>query len=170
MSVSQATTPSLLGLPAEIRNAIWELALIEYELNPSTTRPRRRRQHIPSHCLEGPHPWPQPPITRTNRQIRSETLSLSYELGVFSVTVSSMMLFPLRQWAEIIGIENCRRLRHVEVCWKAHAPYVRTRTNEMMAAQRFRNSEIGQALDGALVYDDLFSGLKTVNEAGGVAA
>ncbi|KAK6439891.1 hypothetical protein LTR95_003889 [Oleoguttula sp. CCFEE 5521] len=158
-------SPTLLGLPAEIRNTIWELALIEFELDPTTSLPtalRRKIQHIPSHCLTTTEDWPQPPLTRTNRQIRHETLSLSYELGIFSVTVSSMMMFPLRQWAEIIGIENVRRLKHVEVNWKAHDPYVRTRTNEMMAASRFRYSEIGQALDGALRYEHLFSGMKLV--------
>jgi len=150
-------TANLLGLPAEIRNQIWELALTEYEsTTPEAPEPRRIVQHIPSHCLDTPQPWPQLPLTRVSRQIRSEALSICYEVGVFSVTVSSMMLFPLRTWADIIGIENCRKLRHVEVVWKAHDPYVRTRTNEMMAAQRFRQSEVGQALEPALRFEGLF--------------
>jgi hypothetical protein len=159
MTTSAAVTASLLGLPAELRNEIWTLALIEYEEAtptdiPGSIQPRRKTQYIPSHCLSTVEAWPQPPITRVSRQIRHETLGLSYELCIFSVTVSSMMMFPLRTWADIIGLESCRKLKHIEIVWKQS---VSTRTNEMMAAQRFRASEVGRAVEGALRFEGLFA-------------
>lgn len=151
---------SLLGLPRELRDLIYQYALTDYEEVDATAGLLvQKRQHIPSHCLNMIQPWPQPPLTRVNRQLRDETLGLSYELGIFSVTVNSMVLYPLMRWAELIGAENCRRLKRVEVMWiadKTRGAYMRNGVSEFMAAERFRKSELGRALEPALNYENFF--------------
>ena len=160
MATEQPAQASLLGLPAELRNQILELALIEWEIYPVNANGHiwmRKRWHLPSDRNNKENrEWHQPPITRTNRQLRSETLSMMYEKGYFAVTVNSMLLFPLKAWAERIGVENCRRLKHVEVYFERPDQFARGRSSDLMAAEAFRNSELGQALTPALRYDTLF--------------
>lgn len=151
---------SLLGLPRELRDLIYQYALLDYdEAIGGDGLLVQKRQHIPSHCLQSSQPWPQQPLTRVNRQLRGETLGLCYELGMFSVTVNSMVLYPLMRWAELIGVENCKRLKRVEVVWiadRSRGAYMRNGVSEFMAAERFRKSELGQALEPALNYEKFF--------------
>ena len=71
------TCYTFLSLPAELRNGIYELALIEVPMIPErsilayTTRPSYER------------PQKEPALTMTCRQIRRETLKIFYERNIF---------------------------------------------------------------------------------------
>jgi len=161
MDEPAVTGAPLFGLPRELRDLIYQYALVDYEETNGAENAllQQKRLHIPSHCHEFEDPWPQQPLTRVNKQLRNETLGMSYELGIFSVTVNSMVLYPLMRWAELIGVENCRRLKRVEVVWivdRSRGAYMRNGVSEFMAAERFRKSELGQALEGALSYEKFF--------------
>lgn len=88
---------SLLDLPAELRNVIYEYALVFERNIPPWDRPRHRKVEE----------WWQPALTRTNRMIRGETLPIFYALNTFS-------LHPVRPHADryvrwLLGIGTTNR-------------------------------------------------------------
>lgn len=70
---------TILALPAELRNEIWKLTLIEDCPIEIMTRKQTSA-------------GAQPPLTRTCRQIRSESLSMFYELNTFRFNNLYLML------------------------------------------------------------------------------
>ena len=80
-TISETTTGHaapfrLLELPAEIRNYIYELALVED--SPIVIDPALKKAQAS-----------QPPLIRVSRQIRQETLSLFYSKNTFEFDISS---------------------------------------------------------------------------------
>ncbi|KAK5686523.1 hypothetical protein LTS10_002643 [Elasticomyces elasticus] len=80
-------TPTLLGLPPELRNRIFELAVVEpfaISIGQSVNRrlPNRTIAHDRA-ILQ------QPPLTRVNHQTRSEALAIFYGQNTFVVDHSS---------------------------------------------------------------------------------
>ncbi|KAK5692717.1 hypothetical protein LTR17_025348, partial [Elasticomyces elasticus] len=88
---------SLLGLPAELRNHIFELALVS----------KNARVSI---YLQGGHFTPpsatQPGISRTNRQLRQETLPIFYGQNAFEIHPSDRPgLLACKTWVQAIAAQ-----------------------------------------------------------------
>ncbi|KAK5682239.1 hypothetical protein LTS10_005365 [Elasticomyces elasticus] len=88
------TTSRLLALPAELRSHIWELVLLPKVFNGDSTvhgyaltvtKWNEDYRLEDGDKVQGA----QPPITRVNRQLRSETLPTFYNLNTFEVDQSS---------------------------------------------------------------------------------
>ena len=85
---SQGGKSSFMSLPAELRNEIYRLALIE----PATIRLRPRHNVRPhpflgETYLRDAKPWREPGLLRVNKSIHVEASSVYYGLNEFSVSV-----------------------------------------------------------------------------------
>lgn len=69
---SVAPQPTLLGLPPELREIIFELALTEQDTIDIAAR-------------KGPSTWHPPPLLQTNRQLRTEALSIYFSRNSFAL-------------------------------------------------------------------------------------
>lgn len=93
----------LLGLPAELRNLIYEYCVTSDEsvLLPATCEP------------PGELPTVQPPVTKVCRQIRQEALPLFYECNKFEAFILGCDFRHLIRYAEFIGPEACENIGDV---------------------------------------------------------
>ncbi|KAF2723433.1 hypothetical protein K431DRAFT_282895 [Polychaeton citri CBS 116435] len=96
------------SLPAELREQIYsELLAI-----PSTVTMHPGHQFYRDEAYAV-----QPPITRVNRLIRSETLPLFYSSNTISAQLDQTEDLALaKQWLHAIGDSNTRHLRHMSLC------------------------------------------------------
>ena len=99
----------LLSLPAELRNRIYELAVVEPDL-------------IKLMGFRGVGKFEirvaQPALTRACRQLRRECLALFYEANIFlgechSTCQAKATPEYIDQWVEAIGAENRNSLKHL---------------------------------------------------------
>lgn len=121
MSTDSNTTSPLLALPAELRNRIYELVLIKevcieviiYCIDGCIIK-ELQSQHLANRVQ-------QPPLTRTCRQLREESLSIFYTGNVFLIRRSNGDSHldhgshddeePLVRWLSAIGAEKRSWLR-----------------------------------------------------------
>ena len=127
---------SLLSLPAEIRNRIWELCVVTqprdgkavwgHYIYPIKTSP----SHSPSFTAACRNDWKaaaQPPLTKICRQVRHEALPMFYSMNMFTLQLRSdanrdrMDCFASR-WLKDMGRANQEYLEHVEIraWWNIH--------------------------------------------------
>lgn len=98
---------TLLGLPAELRNAIWELVLVAN----GTIRISESRQGR-FHTL--------PPLLRTNIQIRDETLSTFFGSNTFEFNFKVWsQSFAATEWIRVVGSNSALVMSlHLHIpCW-----------------------------------------------------
>lgn len=90
--LAQAPVPtaSLLGLPGEIRNTVYDMIL----LSPT-----------PLQILDTSIPV-QPPLTMVCHQLRAEALPLFYARNTFSIKLHNLDSRPLSRWLSRIGAAN----------------------------------------------------------------
>ncbi|KAK4904195.1 hypothetical protein LTR66_017933 [Elasticomyces elasticus] len=88
-SSKQSGSPPLFSLPPELRNRIYQYGL--------------RDQLSIGAC------WHQPPITRVNRQMREESLSLFYATTAFVAHQKT----DIAGWLHAIGETNASRIRRI---------------------------------------------------------
>lgn len=79
--MATASTPELLGLPAEIRNMIYKYAIVDKK------SPIKVTEHLK-----------QPPLLSVNRLIRSETLNIWYRENKFETTIRDCDATLLHAW------------------------------------------------------------------------
>lgn len=117
-SAAQVTSPgrrSLLGLPAELRNRIYELVLIQPEpiLLGNTEIPKDAPKRTRDAKVQARRAI-LPPLLRTNHQIRSETCALFFSANSF-ITSSSSRGYSRREtidWLKVLG-PNARLIRKI---------------------------------------------------------
>lgn len=110
---------SLLStLPAELRNAIYEMAVLEEDaidvnIKPVSSRsPNSDSGHWPS--------WKPPALLQTCRQVRSEAAPIFYGNNTFAVSRWRFMrdasgLLILIKWLSLIGAESRALLRDIHI-------------------------------------------------------
>lgn len=89
-SNSRKSRLSLLGLPGEIRDLIYELALISEKPTVAFC--------LDEYQLDGYQEATQPPLTRVNRQIRQESLLIFYEVNKFILRTEEPRAIDTRRW------------------------------------------------------------------------
>lgn len=82
-----ASTPDLLGLPAEIRNMIYRYAIVDDKSLIEITK------HLK-----------QPPLLSVNRLIRSETLVMWYCENVFDIRILDCDAMLLQAWNKNVNV------------------------------------------------------------------
>ena len=111
---------NILSLPLEIREWIWELSVTSEE---QTIEVERIKENGESSVFATAQ---QPPITRTCRQSRSESLPLFYTRNHFRIDLAIRDVFHTynveerhrccfgSKWIKAIGTHNAKLLRDVE--------------------------------------------------------
>ena len=129
-STVTATTPTvastrchLLQLPPELRNRIWEYAIIKE--NPINLMPIKYCEE-----KEEPESGAQPPVTQVCSQIRNEALSMFYACNIFRVHADNLSLdYKSKSKRACEGrflralLPQTSKLRHVEVKLCKHESY-----------------------------------------------
>ena len=105
--------PPFLRLPAELRNRIYELTVVDLSRVISVVDDFPYRKNIKAEVA-------QPPITKVCRQLRTESLPVFYGANVFKIEAQSRFrnaLVPNRAiaWLRAIGAANRSRLKHLYV-------------------------------------------------------
>lgn len=102
-------------LPAELRNRIYHLALVEDEpIEVTDNFGLILKPYAPSH---------QPALTRTSRQIRSETLPIYYGENAFLMGAGEADIYfaTFFQWTYPIE-HHMKLIRMVGTCWHVGSP------------------------------------------------
>ena len=106
----------LLGLPAEIREQIYELVVVK-DCNTITM--------LSNHdCFHSEISASQPALSRVSLQLRDEVLPTFYNANLFLAEVCNREdLATAKQWLHTIGDLNVRCLRRVALCGWARVPF-----------------------------------------------
>ncbi|KAF7198520.1 hypothetical protein HII31_00259 [Pseudocercospora fuligena] len=103
LMTNSITVFRLLDLPPELRNRIYEYVVVEENiLIPSICHHRERTYAV------------QPAITKVNRQIRDESLSVFYGCNKFEVHVHRCDFDFFSEWMNTVGVSNRQRLRNIK--------------------------------------------------------
>lgn len=115
--LDQTTAPKtgLLDLPAELRNTIWEYALVR-------TGPIRSMLPLASR----PHAFQQPSLTAVSRQIRAETLPIFYHANSFEAPY----WYELKLFVRRMDKANVKFLRCLQLDWTEYELAVAARMLE----------------------------------------
>lgn len=108
-----ASPPSLLSLPAELRQKIYEELLI-------IRKPYPRLYHCPSG--RDPNFNIDPTILRANRQVYAEAVWILYERNVFQIDLS---------------------MRALRSFWKSPYPVIRANSTDLSLSDGSKNEELG---------------------------
>ncbi|KAK3636493.1 hypothetical protein LTR56_014119 [Elasticomyces elasticus] len=104
-------SPALLGLPAELRNFIFELAIISPHPLRAGLSVRWESELAVSQTKVSPG---QPALARVNRQLRDECLAIFYGQNAFLVDRSILSGHELRSWWRKFANEHAQKhLRHL---------------------------------------------------------
>ncbi|CAK4033259.1 Hypothetical predicted protein [Lecanosticta acicola] len=99
---------ALLNLPAELRNRIYEYAVISSD-----------RLLVPSTCKHDDRPTAQQPaLTKVNRQVREETIKTFYAENVFVYHIHRCDFEYMFEWMTAIGLENRSSVRKLQLVIK----------------------------------------------------
>jgi hypothetical protein len=108
-TVDQPAPKGFLSLPQELRDHIYELALV---------KPRNTITMLSNYsCFQSEVSAAQPALARVNRQIRQETLPIFYSANLFLAELSDETdLDTAKRWLQAIGDENVKSLRRLVLC------------------------------------------------------
>lgn len=122
----------LFKLPAELRNAIWELVVAEDQplhVEPPLTY-RLDRADVGTVL--------QPPLTKTCRAIRTEALPIFYSANKFCIGIGAIETERwARRWLEAIGAASREALCHVYIDVGGYYAYFRAVDSFRRARSRF---------------------------------
>ncbi|KAK5173178.1 uncharacterized protein LTR77_003300 [Saxophila tyrrhenica] len=103
------TSPTILSLPRELRDQVYGYALLEPIVSVTP-----KLHHAPD--FQNYPPATQPGITKTNRQLREETLPLFYSLNTFHMGLGNRTDRPLtKRWLRSLNADNIRHLRRIQL-------------------------------------------------------
>ncbi|KAK4967969.1 hypothetical protein LTR42_010297 [Elasticomyces elasticus] len=104
-------SPALLGLPAELRNFIFELAIISPHPIRAGLSVRWESELAVSQTKVSPG---QPALARVNRQLRDESLAIFYGQNAFLIDRGILNGHELRKWWRKFANEHAKKhLRHL---------------------------------------------------------
>ncbi|KAK5709314.1 hypothetical protein LTR17_019885 [Elasticomyces elasticus] len=110
--MTPTTRSAFLELPPELRNRVYEAALIQR--SPIPTHPERDIFLQPGLCKPI---WRAPALLQTCRQIRCEAFKIYYALNTFSIDCSERedVMLPVLQWLRALDVESRRALACVRL-------------------------------------------------------
>lgn len=127
---------TFLDLPAELRNHVYELAMLD-----QTSLDIRPSYHGKIRLPDLAHQVAQPPITRTCRLVRRDTLPIFYGETLFTFRIhrpqlwkpDDMLTLPQAAgvWLHAIGRQNRAMIRKLFMYGRAHHAYALVQAERM---------------------------------------